>query len=65
RELLRKLKEKDVDFATHPMEVNKGLALLDLLGNLAIPLLLLGSLFLRGGPMNTPGGPNLPFGLGR
>ncbi|WOL20271.1 hypothetical protein Cni_G29075 [Canna indica] len=64
-ELLRKLREKDVDFAAHPLEPNIGLAILDLLGNLAFPLLLLGSLFLRSSSLNTPGGPNLPFGLGR
>lgn len=64
-ELLRKLKEKDIDFAAHPKEVNMGLAILDLLGNLAFPLILLGSLFLRSSSLNTPGGPNLPFGLGR
>ncbi|ERM94485.1 hypothetical protein AMTR_s00010p00262210 [Amborella trichopoda] len=40
-------------------------AILNLLGNLAFPLLLLGSLFLRSSQLNNPGGPNLPFGLGR
>ncbi|URE47084.1 ATP-dependent zinc metalloprotease FTSH 6 [Musa troglodytarum] len=64
-ELLRKLKEKDVDFAAHPVEPNVGLAILDLLGNLVFPLLLLGTLFLRSSSPNTPGDPNLPFGLGR
>lgn len=65
QELLRKLKEKDVDFAAHPMEMNMAASILDLLGNLAFPLILLGSLLLRGSSTNTPGGPNLPFGLGR
>ncbi|KAG9451326.1 hypothetical protein H6P81_011291 [Aristolochia fimbriata] len=67
QELLRKLKEKDVDFAAHPMEVNMTAAFLDLLGNLAFPLILIGSLLLRSSSMNNPpgGGPNLPFGLGR
>lgn len=65
KELLRKLKEKDVDFAAHPMERNVLSVFLDLLGNLALPLLLIGSLLLRT-PTNSPGGgPNLPFGLGR
>ncbi|CDP01723.1 unnamed protein product [Coffea canephora] len=66
QELLTKLKEKDVDFASHPMEVNMASAVLDLLGNLAFPLILLGALLLRSSS-NTPGagGPNLPFGLGR
>ncbi|XP_059643704.1 ATP-dependent zinc metalloprotease FTSH 6, chloroplastic-like [Cornus florida] len=64
QELLRKLKEKDVDFAAHPMEVNMVAATLDLLGNLAFPLILLGSLLFRTSS-NAPGVPNLPFGLGR
>ncbi|CAM8903509.1 unnamed protein product [Rhodiola kirilowii] len=65
QELLRKLKEKEVDFAAHPMEVNMVAAFLDLLGNLAFPLILIGTLLLRQSSTNTPGGPNLPFGLGR
>lgn len=64
-ELVRKMKEKNVDFAAHPMEMNMSAALLDLLGNLAFPLILLGALLLRSSSSNTPGGPNLPFGLGR
>ncbi|KAK1284185.1 hypothetical protein QJS10_CPB21g00636 [Acorus calamus] len=65
QELLRKLKDKNVDFAAHPMEVSPVSVFFDVLGNLAFPLLLLASLFLRGSSMNTPGGPNLPFGLGK
>ncbi|THG16409.1 hypothetical protein TEA_005852 [Camellia sinensis var. sinensis] len=64
QELLRKLRKKNVDFAAHPMEVNMVAAILDLLGNLAFPLILLGSLLLRTSSGNTPGRPNLPFGLG-
>lgn len=65
QELLKKLKEKNVDFAAHPREMNVLSVFLDLLGNLAFPLLLIGSLLLRT-PTNLPGGgPNLPFGLGR
>lgn len=66
QELVRKMKEKNVDFAAHPMQVNNWPAVLDLLGNLAFPLLLLGSLLLRSSDPNSPaGGPNLPFGLGK
>jgi cell division protease FtsH len=65
QELLRKMKEKNVDFAAHPMEINRWLVILDLLGNFAFPLILLGSLLLTTSSRNTPGGPNLPFGLGR
>lgn len=65
QELLRKMKDKNVDFAAHPMDANWGAAILDLLGNLAFPLILLGSLLLRTPRNNPAGGPNLPFGLGR
>ncbi|KGN52461.1 ATP-dependent zinc metalloprotease FTSH 6, chloroplastic [Cucumis sativus] len=65
KELIRKMEEKNVDFAAHPMEINWGPAILDLLGNFGFPLLLLGSLLLRSSSSNSPGGPNLPFGLGR
>nr|QKY65095.1 chloroplast ATP-dependent zinc metalloprotease FTSH6 [Passiflora oerstedii] len=65
QELLSKMKDKNVDFSAHPMDVNWGAVVLDLLGNLAFPLLLLGSLLLRTSSMNNPEGPNLPFGLGR
>ncbi|KAJ0975310.1 hypothetical protein J5N97_017275 [Dioscorea zingiberensis] len=65
RELLKKLKDKEVDFAAFPVEPNIGLAVLDFMVNWGFPLLLLGSLFFRGSSVNTPGGPNLPFGLGR
>lgn len=65
QELVRKLKEKEVDFAAHPMEMNVTAAVFDLLANFAFPLLLLGALLLRSSSSNVPGGPNLPFGLGR
>ncbi|KAL8159640.1 hypothetical protein V2J09_001177 [Rumex salicifolius] len=64
QELIRKMKEKNVDFAVYPPEANMGAVVLDLLSNLAFPLILLGSLLLRSSA-NTPGGPSLPFGLGR
>ncbi|CAH2072699.1 unnamed protein product [Thlaspi arvense] len=64
-DLIRKMKEKNVDFAAHPMEVNWGAFLLDFLGNFGFPLLLLGSLLLTSSSNKTPAGPNLPFGLGR
>ncbi|KAK3132021.1 hypothetical protein QOZ80_6AG0514730 [Eleusine coracana subsp. coracana] len=67
-ELVRKLRDKGVDFAAHPVEPNMGLMLLDFLLNFGFPLLLLASLFLRSTMMNNPGaggGPNLPFGLGK
>ncbi|KAM0067909.1 putative peptidase M41, AAA+ ATPase domain, ATPase, AAA-type, core, peptidase, FtsH [Helianthus debilis subsp. tardiflorus] len=65
QELVRKLRDKEVDFAAHPMEMNITAAVFDLLTNFAFPLILLGTLLLRSSSPNTPGGPNLPFGLGR
>ncbi|GAU14155.1 hypothetical protein TSUD_169810 [Trifolium subterraneum] len=65
KELVRKMEDKNVDFGVYPMDVNWGDAILDLLGNLAFPLILIGSLLLRSSRNNPVGGPNLPFGLGR
>ncbi|KAK7295371.1 hypothetical protein RJT34_18278 [Clitoria ternatea] len=65
QELIRKMKDTNVDFAAYPMEISWWPAILDLLGNLAFPLILLGSLLLRTVTNNPSGGPNLPFGLGR
>lgn len=48
--------EKNVDFAAHLMEVNMVDAVLDLLGNLAFPLIFLSTLLLRSSSANTPGG---------
>ncbi|MED6137892.1 ATP-dependent zinc metalloprotease FTSH 6, chloroplastic [Stylosanthes scabra] len=64
QELLRKMEEKNVDFAAHPMEVSWWPAIFDLLANFGFPLILLGTLLLRSST-NNPAGPNLPFGLGR
>ncbi|KAF0901748.1 hypothetical protein E2562_006214 [Oryza meyeriana var. granulata] len=67
-ELVRKLREKGVDFAAHPVEPNVGLRLLDFLVNFGFPLLFIASLLWRSATMNNPGaggGPNLPFGLGK
>uniref|UniRef100_A0ACD5ZTA9 Uncharacterized protein n=1 Tax=Avena sativa TaxID=4498 RepID=A0ACD5ZTA9_AVESA len=65
-ELVRKLREKGVDFAAQPAaEPNAGLDVLGLLLNLGFPLLFLASLFLRSSSGAPGGGPSLPFGLGR
>ncbi|XP_062228526.1 ATP-dependent zinc metalloprotease FTSH 6, chloroplastic-like [Phragmites australis] len=67
-ELVRKLRDKGVDFAAHPVEPNLGLMFLDFLLNFGFPLLLVASLLLRSATMNNPGapgGPGLPFGLGK
>jgi len=64
-DLVREMKEKNVDFAAHPMNVNWGAFLLNFLGNLGFPLILLVSLLLTSSSRRNPAGPNLPFGLGR
>lgn len=66
-ELVRKLRDRGVDFAAHPAEPNVGLMLLDFLLNFGFPLLFLASLFLRANNSGAgPGGPGgLPFGLGK
>ena len=69
QELLRKFKVKNVDFAAHGNEENMGDFILNLLGNLAFPLILIGTLLLTSrrsqGGMEGPGGPGFPLGLGR
>ena len=45
-ELLKKFREKNVDFAAHTNTEDNGQVFLNLLGNLAFPLLLVGGLFL-------------------
>ncbi|KAJ0243548.1 ATP-dependent zinc metalloprotease FTSH 6 [Hirschfeldia incana] len=64
-DLVRKMKEKNVDFAAHPVDVNWRAFLLDFLGNFGFPLVLLGSLLLSSSSYRYPSGPSLPFGLGR
>lgn len=67
-ELLRKLRDRGVDFAAHPVEPNAGLVLLDFLLNFGFPLLFVATLIWRSVTLNNPGaggGPNLPFGLGK
>ena len=64
-ELLQKFREKNVDFAAHSESEDTGGVFLNLLGNLAFPLLLVGGLFLltrRSG--GAGGGPGMP-GNGR
>lgn len=62
QQLLRKLREKEVDFAAHSTKMDIAAAVLDLLANFTFPLIFLGALLLRSSSTNTPGGPNLPFG---
>ncbi|PSC67652.1 ATP-dependent zinc metalloprotease FTSH chloroplastic [Micractinium conductrix] len=67
-ELLQKFRDKNVDFAAHSNAEDGGAVFLNLLGNLAFPLLLVGGLFLlsrrQGGGMG-PGGPGNPMAFGK
>jgi cell division protease FtsH len=70
QELLKKLRDKNVDFAAHSSNENNNDVLLNLLGNLAFPLLLVGGLFLlsrrnqqQGGGMG--GGAGGPMQVGK
>merc|ERR1719390_488574 len=67
-ELLRTLKEKRVDFASHAPQEDGSTVFLSLLGNLAFPLILIGGLFLlsrrqQGG--GGGGGPGNPLGFAK
>jgi len=72
-ELLQKFRSKDIDFAAHSEEENGGSVFLNLLGNLAFPLLLVGGLFLLsrrsqqggGGMGGGMGGPGNPMAFGK
>lgn len=68
-ELLAKFREKKVDFAAHNNTEDGGAVFLNLLGNLAFPLLLVGGLFLlsrRGGGAGMGGGgPGNPMAFGK
>jgi len=71
-ELLQKFRAKNIDFAAHSEDENGGSVFLNLLGNLAFPLLLVGGLFLlsrrsqQGGGMGGGmGGPGNPMAFGK
>ena len=67
-ELLSKFREKNIDFAAHTNSEDGSAVFLNLLGNLAFPLLLVGGLFLltrrNQGGQGGPGGGNMPGGMG-
>ncbi|KAK9815331.1 hypothetical protein WJX72_001887 [[Myrmecia] bisecta] len=67
QELLQKFREKKVNFAAHSNTEDGGAVFLNLLGNLAFPLLLVGGLFLlsRRSQGGMPGGGNNPMAFGK
>eukprot|EP00793_Prasinoderma_coloniale_P000630 PRCOL_00003779-RA len=68
-ELLSKFRAQKVDFAAHNQSEDSSAVLLNVLGNLAFPLLLVGGLFLLSrrsqGGMGGPGGPGNPMGFAK
>ncbi|XP_002984945.2 ATP-dependent zinc metalloprotease FTSH 2, chloroplastic [Selaginella moellendorffii] len=65
-ELIRKIKAKNVDFAAHIPQEDPGNVVLNIISNLAFPVLLLGGLyFLSRRTIGGPGNPNNPFNFGK
>ncbi|GLJ53634.1 hypothetical protein SUGI_1144020 [Cryptomeria japonica] len=67
-ELIRKLKEKNINFAAHPLQEDMRDFILNLLGNLSFPLILIGTLLIFSrsqSGLGGPGGPGFPLGLGQ
>ncbi|CAI5464264.1 unnamed protein product [Closterium sp. Yama58-4] len=66
-ELLAKFREKNIDFAAHNPQEDSGAVFMNVLGNLAFPLLLVGGLFLlsRRSQGMGPGGPGGPMAFGQ
>ncbi|KAG6556381.1 hypothetical protein Mapa_002324 [Marchantia paleacea] len=69
QELLQKFRAKNIDFAAHNPQEDSGSVLLNLIGNLAFPLLLVGGLFFLSrrsqGGLGGPGGPGNPLAFGK
>ncbi|CAN8295318.1 unnamed protein product [Cochlearia groenlandica] len=69
QELLQKLRAKNIDFAAHNAQEDSGSPLLNLIGNLAFPVILIGGLFLlsrrSSGGTGGPGGPGFPLQIGQ
>ncbi|CAI5492916.1 unnamed protein product [Closterium sp. Naga37s-1] len=66
-ELLAKFRENNIDFAAHNPQEDSGAVFMNVLGNLAFPLLLVGGLFLlsRRSQGMGPGGPGGPMAFGQ
>jgi len=69
QELLSKFRGKNIDFAAHSAQEDSGSVILNLISNLAFPLLLVGGLFFLSrraqGGMGGPGGPGNPLAFGK
>ena len=69
QELLQKFREKNIDFATHNAQEDSGSVLLNLIKNLAFPLILIGGIFFLSRRsfegMGSPGGLGFPLQFGQ
>ncbi|WVZ20482.1 hypothetical protein V8G54_007804 [Vigna mungo] len=69
QELLQKFREKNIDFAAHNGQEETGSPLVNLIGNLAFPLILIGGLFFlsrrSSGGVGGPGGSGFPLAFGQ
>eukprot|EP00803_Ostreobium_quekettii_P009011 evm.model.scf_351.8 EVM.evm.TU.scf_351.8 scf_351:74309-82690(+) len=67
QEIIAKFRQQKVDFAAHTANEDGGSVILNLLGNLAFPLLLVGGLFLlsRRSQGGMGGGPGNPMNFGK
>ncbi|WJX28101.1 ATP-dependent zinc metalloprotease FTSH 2, chloroplastic [Trifolium repens] len=69
QELLKKFREKNIDFAAHNAQEESDSFFVNLIGNLAFPLIVIGGLFLlqrrSSGGSGGPGGSGFPFSFGQ
>ncbi|KAK2395257.1 FtsH extracellular protease family [Trifolium repens] len=69
QELLKKFREKNIDFAAHNAQEESDSFFANLIGNLAFPLIVIGGLFLlqrrSSGGSGGPGGSGFPFSFGQ
>ncbi|KAL6538268.1 ATP-dependent zinc metalloprotease FTSH 2, chloroplastic [Orobanche gracilis] len=69
QELLQYFREKNINFAAHNAQEDSGSLLWNLIGNLGLPLILIGGLFLlsrrSSGGMGGAGGPGFPLAFGQ
>jgi cell division protease FtsH len=68
QELLSRFRAKNIDFAAHNPQEDPGNVFFNILGNLAFPLILVGTLFFLNrnqGGLGGPGGPGNPLAFGK
>lgn len=69
QELLQKFRQKNIDFAAHNAQEESDSLFSNLIGNLAVPIIVIGGLFLlsrrSSGGTGGPGGSGFPFAFGK